>query len=178
MKQLKIFVSLLFLSLWIFYSCTTFSPTKKVVTFVGTTVSVDGQFQLPIPSGWFPADSSSVAPLTFLLLKKDGSASISFTKVNLLPKSSVLSLEKIFKMERSMFLLERKDFRVMGKEKSGEFKNGEFVALKMKSKEAFARLVVIKFHNIFFESVLHCKNNLKENAVLQNILVSRLRKNF
>lgn len=160
----------------VLYSCSTLNvPSGKKVKFYGIATSADGRIHIPLPRGWFSADSSSIAPLSFLIIKRDGSASISFTLINLETKAEKINLSKTFEYVKSGFLTDNKHFISLSNN-SEFFKAGEKEcrAIVMKNGNNFVRLVVFKFKNKYFQSILHYKSNPERNVFIQNKLIEKL----
>jgi hypothetical protein len=164
----------------IFYSCSTLNISSgEKIQFKGIAVSAEGKIQLPVPRGWFSADSSSIAPLTFLIIKRDGSASISFTSITLTPKTVKMNLNKVFEYAKAEFLTNNKPF-VPVNNKASFYKAGtkECMTTILKNKKDFVRLVVFKFKRKYFQSLLHSQYNPEKNAPIQDELVNKLKFNF
>ncbi len=160
--------------LLLLYSCSTTNVYQNHKFEFGKSVtSSDGNYTLHVPGNWFAADSSEIAPLLFLLASANGSASISFIKINVAPDVKKLNLKNLLNYEKKLFLLAHKNYKTSGRESSLYGCKQNCLVKSFKSETGFVRLAVFKYNNNYFKSVLRCTAKSLKNSYLQNVLIEK-----
>ncbi len=175
LKSKVSFLILLILLGGLLYSCSTSNISKtETVKFSGKVVRGEGKYLLPVPAGWFAADSLTLGSLTFLFAKDDGTASISFRRINIASNLNDLTLRRIFNYEKKVFLLDRKKFKVVKEHSITEKVNEEKAAFALfKDKNKYAHLTIFNHAGKYFESLLFCSKDVKQNIAVQSALIKK-----